>query len=98
MATDFSQFAQQANIAAQAQRERQAPAMFSFDQPKQEEDKYLSKEEVRQALANTADKKTALKRLVDSGFTIEGLNDTQSIQTPQIQQNNGGFMQGVADV
>jgi hypothetical protein len=45
--------------------------MFDF-QPKQTaQDNFLTKEEVRQALANVPDKMAGLQKLLDGGFKLE---------------------------
>ncbi len=64
MATNYEQFAQQAYTPK--------PSMFNFE-PKQTsvDDKNLSREEVKNALANVTDKKAGLQKLLDAGFILE---------------------------
>lgn len=99
MATNYERFAQQANTATERMATRQAPSMFEF-QPKQsqQEDKFLSREEVKQALANVPDRKQALDKLVQGGFTLEGYNDMPRPSTTPVRPSGGGFLQGVKDV
>lgn len=65
--------------------------MFNF-QPKQTavEDNFMTKDEVRQAIANVTDKSAALDKLVQGGFILEGYNDTPSaVTTPPAPQEMG---------
>lgn len=94
MATNFEQFAQQATPK---------PSMFSFE-PKQTavEDNFLSKDEVRQALANVPDKMEGLKKLLDSGFKLEGYEEMKAqaqapVQAPVEQGFGTGFMEKTAE-
>lgn len=77
MATNFEQFASQATAPEPS---RPAPSMFDF-QPKQTvEDNFMTKEEVRQALANVPDKMVGLQKLIDGGFKLEGYNEIKTKQ------------------
>lgn len=47
----------------------------------------MTRDEVRQALANVSDKSAALDKLVQAGFKLEGYNDAQSaVQTQPAPQ------------
>lgn len=65
--------------------------MFDF-QPKQAtQDNFMTKDEVRQALANVSDKQEGLKRLVSGGFILEGYNDTPKVAQTQPAPQEQGF-------
>lgn len=52
--------------------------MFDF-QPKQAtQDNFMTKDEVRQALANVPDKMAGLQKLIDGGFKLEGYEEMKA--------------------
>lgn len=97
MATNYEQFAQQANTATE-RLGTPATSMFDFQTRKTEEDKYMSREEVKQALSQVSDKKSALDRLVQGGFTLEGYNDSTTAKKPQESDIMSGIGQGLQNV
>lgn len=69
--------------------------MFDF-QPKQAtQDNFMTRDEVRQALANVSDKQEGLKKLVSGGFILEGYNDTPSAVTTQPAPQESGIMSNI---
>lgn len=56
------------------------PNLFSFEQAKPKENKFLTRDEVKKAISWIADKKEAIRKLINSGYELEWMNE---IQIPQ---------------
>jgi len=77
--------------------------MFSFEPKQPTVSKTLTKEEVKQALANVPDKKAGLQKLIQAGYELEGFAPAQ-IETPapaQVQESStassiGDFFAGLS--
>ena len=55
----------------------------------------MTRDEVRQALANVSDKQEGLKRLVSGGFILEGYNDTPKVAQTQPAPQESGIMSNI---
>lgn len=68
--------------------------MFNF-QPKQAvQDNFMTRDEVRQALANVPDKMAGLQKLLDGGFKLEGYEE---MKAPAEQGFVAGFLEKTAE-
>lgn len=66
--------------------------MFDF-QPKQAvQDNFMTRDEVRQALANVPDKRAGLQKLLDGGFKLEGYEEMKA-PAPAEQGFGAGFLE-----
>ena len=72
--------------------------MFDF-QPKQAtQDNFMTKDEVRQALANVSDKRAGLQKLLDGGFKLEGYEEMKAPAPVPAEQGFGaGFAEKTAE-